>query len=1205
MKLLKIFQLEFTYQLRSVSTWLYFVVVLILAFLWVTGNYLYDAREGYFLLNAPIVIAAVAVLCNLFWLLIGASVAGEAAARDVQTRMFSLTYIAPASKTLYLGGRFLAAFLLNVIILLAIPIGILFAMYLSGVEADILGPFQSAAYLTAFFYIILPNTFVVTAIQFSLAALSRRVMASYLGGALLFVTSFILEMTSQELGKWGSLLDPISFTPIMSHLSNEWSPIEMNARLLVLDGPLLINRLLWLGIALGMLTFTHLRFQFTNSFIGRSGRQNSYQLVSVTDLSELNWGKTESLPRMKGFFSFVTHLHQLRIITLESFLALAKKRTGLLLLAGIALMIGVAFPGNIKAKGVPLLPETDQVLHIITAPIAAPGKFWIMIFLLTIFYAGELVWRERECGQNELSNAAPVPEWVLFLSKFMSLSLLLIIWLVFLLIAGVMAQIAMGGAQVNMGLYLQVLFGFQLIESLLFALLALCIHVVVNQKYLGHLVALLAFGSLVFASSLGLEHKLLIFGYSPSWSYTNMGGFGVSVEPWIWFKAYWIAWALLLAVVGKLVLVRSREESLIARLRLASGRFTRKTAFTTLIAFSLILTLGSFIFYNTNVLNDYQTGSEVLAGRAAYEQLYGKYSYAPQPKLTNANLKVEIYPDRRQFEIRGTYLMVNNQSTPIDSLHLAIPMGAETKGLTFSRPVTPVLADHESGILIYAFKNPLEPGEALRLDFTVHYKAEGFKNNGADSVVTKCFTHIRNYEWLPVIGYQPYRELDDVGLRKKYGLVPRPATASLYNLKARNYAPFAEQVSVNAVVGTDGSQMVVAPGSLRKTWRNGNRRYFQYVTDASIRNEYAIFSANYALHEGTWTPPQDSGKSVAIQIFYDPGHTENLTKMVQSVKSSLDYYTRQFGSYPHRQLRFIATPGLGGGNHAAPMNITALEGFFLLNPKQDPRGFDLVTAVVAHEVAHQWWGNQLKSAYVEGAGLLSESLAWYSAMGVMAEKYGPEHLGKLLAFMREEYENPRTRAAMPLLQATDFYQNYRKGPFALYALSEYIGKNKVNGALSRLLEKYPPGKIPMPTTLNLYQELRAVTPDSLHNLLHDLFEKNTFWELETKEATTKKTRTGSWQVTLNVKARRLVVDSIGLEKVLPINTWVEVGVFASTATGRELGKPIYQKKHYLNSQNQLITVTVPQKPSRAGIDPNHLLIDWKMDDNVKDVKLGN
>ena len=87
MKFQQIFALEFRYQLRRTTTWLYFGVILSLAFLIVIGNYSYDARDGYFLLNAPIVIAAVTAICSVKWVVIAASVAGDAAARDVQTRM--------------------------------------------------------------------------------------------------------------------------------------------------------------------------------------------------------------------------------------------------------------------------------------------------------------------------------------------------------------------------------------------------------------------------------------------------------------------------------------------------------------------------------------------------------------------------------------------------------------------------------------------------------------------------------------------------------------------------------------------------------------------------------------------------------------------------------------------------------------------------------------------------------------------------------------------------------------------------------------------------------------------------------------------------------------------------------------------------------------------------------------------------------------
>ena len=385
---------------------------------------------------------------------------------------------------------------------------------------------------------------------------------------------------------------------------------------------------------------------------------------------------------------------------------------------------------------------------------------------------------------------------------------------------------------------------------------------------------------------------------------------------------------------------------------------------------------------------------------------------------------------------------------------------------------------------------------------------------------------------------------------------------------------------------------------MRRTWTEGERRYFHYRTDAAIGNEYAFFSADYRVHEGHWN-------DVAIQIFHHPGHDANLDRMIRSIQASLDYGTRQFGPYPYRQIRLVERPGQGGGLHADAINISYQEGFSCFHADDDPRGFDLVFAVVAHEVGHQWWGGQLKYARVEGAIVLSESLAWYSAFGTVKATYGHDHLRQLLSWMREPYPIPPQRATVPLLRANSRYLGYRKGPFAMYALSEYIGEDKVNQALRRLLTKHVASASPLPTSLDLYRELQDVTPNRFKPLLHDLFEANTFWEFKTRRATAKQTAGGSWQVTLDVSARKLEVDSAGIETPLPVDDLVEIGIFAPAQQGNGFGETLHLEKHRIHSAQQTITVNVPRKPARAGIDPYRLLIDWQIDENIQDVQVGS
>src|SRR5678816_4303661 len=117
--------------------------------------------------------------------------------------------------------------------------------------------------------------------------------------------------------------------------------------------------------------------------------------------------------------------------------------------------------------------------------------------------------------------------------------------------------------------------------------------------------------------------------------------------------------------------------------------------------------------------------------------------------------------------------------------------------------------------------------------------------------------------------------------------------------------------------------------------------------------------------------------------------------MMKSARASLDYFAGTFGRYPYRELRLVEMPGQSTTLHAAPINISDQEAFAGLNPDADPRKFDLVYAVVAHEVAHQWWGNQLSPADVEGGPLLTESLAWYSSMCIVAASRGEDQLQRM------------------------------------------------------------------------------------------------------------------------------------------------------------------------------------------------------------------
>jgi ABC-2 type transport system permease protein len=1202
MKLWEVFRFELAYQVRRPWVWLSMAVLAVFAFVSTRVAIVPVTLPQDFILNSPFIIAAVSVFSCQIWLLLAPAVAGEAAARDVHTGMYPLTYTSPVSKAEYLGGRFLAAFVLQALILLAVQVGSLLAVYAPGANPEIIGPFRPAAYLAAYAFIGMTNAFIATTFQFSVALLSGRPIASYVGSLGLFFLSYPVTFTLylSGLGERALLADPIGVLAIMNEMMSKWTLVEKNVRMFTLEGPMLWNRLLWLGISLVTIAFIYWRYQFAyrteTGLLSRLTRRFARTAPTPPTPDTAPARIAISVPQVRQSFGFATHWRQTLAIARSSFWMIARNPAGLFLLVAFPMFLVLVLTVQSEHWGIPLLPRTGYLLtRHLTSPLTQAVDFRVIIPLLIVYFAGELIWRERDARLSENVDATPAPEWVLFGGKLLGLSLVLAALMAMMTVAGMIVQVMAGYHDFQIGLYLEVLFGLQLPEYLLFAALALMVHVVVNQKYVGLLVSLVAYFLIIFSSFLGIEHNLLVYAASPGWSFTDMRGFSGSVGPWLWFKLYWGVWALLLAVVARLLWVRGRESGLGTRLKIARLRFHRATAATpamTAMAFGLILALGGFIFYHTNVLNEYITEGELVQRRADYERRYGQYEGIPQPRRTATNLHIEIHPGRRTATIRGSYRLVNRDKVPIDSVHLEPAFYVETR-VTFDRPARLVVADEELGHRIYALDEPLQPGDSLTLSFDVQFEPRGFRNSGlrstgAGQAILDNGTYLTGSA-LPVIGYQPLRELWSAEDRRRHGL-PRQITLPPPGDIDPSVAAGAP-ATFEAIVGTDADQVAVAPGELRRTWTEGGRRYFHYVSDVPINGMDVFFSADYAVHRERW-------KDVDLQVFVHPGHRKHLERLLRSVRASLDYYSAQFGPYPYRFLQVVEQPGnfLGMGVDGSGV-VTAGEGFFLLDPQGD--GFDAIFEIVAHEMGHQWWGVQLKPAFAEGGGVISESLAWYSAMQLVKNMKGREALRRFMSIMREPNPWPPIRTGLPLLRAMDPWANYRKGPYAMHALSEYVGEARVNGALRTLVEKKASS---LATTLDMYHELQAVTPDSLKPLLADLFERNTSWTFDTKKATAVQTSAGGWQVTMEVEAHKVVGDSAGKETEVPVNEMIEVGIFAPARSGEILGKPLYVQKHRVRSGTQTITVVMPEKPARGGIDPYNLL-DWEEGDNIEKIAI--
>jgi ABC-type transport system involved in multi-copper enzyme maturation permease subunit len=1194
-KLREVLRYELEHRVGSGSTWAYAVILFLVA-VWM---YLAtaDGASSAALANAPERLAGAAVLPGMFGMLVTAALFSDAAIRDVAAGMDPLVFTSPLRKAEYLGGRFLAALTVNAVILIAIPIGALVATALVGSsDPEAVGPFRASAYLQSYFLLLLPNLVVVGAVLFTIAALTRQAIPVYLGAIGIFVAYVVALNYGSRLDTplLAALIDPLGLVSLQQ-VTRYWTEAERNTRLIG-SALLLWNRAVWLTVAAAVLTLLARRFRFAHADGGggRRRRREASEQVPREHAAPL------AIPREAGSFGARTRVRQTLAVARQALRDLAAGRwfaAALLACAGLTVLMG----WNV---GETVFDTATWPVTLLVAESVQSERIVPIVFLLIVVFAGELVWKERETGAAEMADAAPVPDGVVLIGRFVALVVIIVMIQLAVMVGGITIQALQGYYRFEIGLYAGILFGLNLARYLVLAALALTVHVAVNQKYLGHIVVLLVVASTVALQQFGIQHHLLLYNTDPGWTYSDMNGFGPFLRPFVWFKLYWGAWALLLGVIAVLFQLRGREPGLRSRLRQARSRFGGSVAGSAGVAAALIFALGGFVFYNTNVINDYETVLERGAPQAAYERRYGRFRALPQPTVTAAKLDVELSPDAGAAELRGTYRLVNRTAAAIDSVHLYLDPAIVARSVSLAG-AEPAVVDAEAGYRIYALARALAPGDSLDLAFDLAFRPRGFPNDdiGTSVVANGSFLDRR---WLPFIGYQPLFELENEDARKRFGLAPRAAAARPAGAGARRRRqPFtdADLVHIETTVGTAADQIAIASGTLRRTWTDRGRRYFHYETEAPTSFGSTIFSARYAVLDDRWTDAAGGAEPVALRIFHHPAHDFNLDRMVAGMKASLDYFTAQFGPYPYRQLRIVENPRYGGFGHAHPETIGFTEDVFFARVKEGE--FDQTFYGTAHEVAHTWWGGQVRGADgVRGQALLSEALANYSAMMVTEKTYGLEAAQRVYDYQMNRYLTMRGRRSgdVPLLEVEDqAYISYGKGAVAMYLLRDHLGEDRVNAALRRYLDRFSDSGPPYPTSLDLYAELRAATPDSLRYLLTDLFETVTVWDVSADRAEAEPTGTGEYQVTLRVAAKKLRADSVGNEREVPMNDLVEIGVFAA-GEGGGIGKPLHLQRHRIRSGVQTIVVRVSEQPARAGIDPNRKLIDREREDNVVDVE---
>ncbi|HEU4733718.1 MAG TPA: M1 family aminopeptidase, partial [Kofleriaceae bacterium] len=1175
---------EWRYQVRSPVFWVGCLIFFLLTFGSVTVDQIQIGSRGNVFVNAPYAMLQTLGIMSLFSIFVIVAMVSNVVVRDDETGFAPILRSTSVGKLAYLGGRFAGATGAALGVLAMMPLAIAIGSQMPWLDPEKVGPFHASHYLYALLAFGLPSLLIISAGYFALATATRSMMWTYVGAVVSLGLYLVMRgvLRDPQFDTLAALSDPFGLSAL-SITTKYWTAAERNTLLPPMSGLLLANRVLWSAVALALFGVAYRRFRFEQRGAAPAPAPAPERPASPAVARRLPAPRSDARTRWAQLW---------RLARFD--MAFVFSSPAFFVLLGIGVLNSIASLWLIgRWYGSGSYPSTRLMVQ------GLNGAFTLMPIIIAVIYAGELVWRDRERRMHEIVDATAAPDWAHLVPKIVAVTVVLAATSLVAVATGMLVQLLKGFTHFELGGYLLWFALPTFVTAVQLAVLAVFVQVLVPQKYLGWGVMLAYIVSTVALGAAGFEHNLYNYAGTSPVPLSDMNGMGRFWIGQAWFQVYWTAFAVVLAVGayalwrrGATVALRPRMKYLRARLR---GR-----ALVLLGAGALVwIASGAFIYHNTNVLNRYLTAPDHDAYLAAYEKLFLPLEAVPQPRITRVTVDVQLYPREPRAVTTGSYRIENRTAQPIAVLHLSYPERLELDrfelaGATLDKDWP---AYHYR---IYKLDPALQPGEARELHFSTTLGERGFPNANPLTRIVDNGSFLDNSEITPNIGLSPAILLKDRARRRRHGLPAdlRPPTLEDERGRARNeLRADSDWVDADITVTTDADQTPIAPGYTLSDTVTGGRRTAHFRPDAPINHFFSIQSARYEVRRDRW-------QDVELAVYYHPGHDYNVGRMLEAMKASLALFSAEFSPYQFRQARILEFPSYATFAQSFANTIPYSEDIGFLAKLDDPEKIDIATYVTAHEIAHQWWGHQLVPSHQQGASMLVESFAQYSALLVMERMYGKDHIRRFLKYELDRYLRSRGGEVveeLPLARVEEQpYIHYQKGSLVMYWLKDVVGEATVNGALAGLLEQHAFKGPPYPNTLDFLRLLRAAAGPQHDALITDLFEKITLVDVKVTGATAARRADGNFDVTLAVEAHKRYADSKGRETEAPLDELFDVGVFTAEpgTPGFGAGSVLLFEKRPIHTGTQTVTVVVARPPTHAGVDPYNKRIDRNSDDNL-------
>ncbi|MBA6233782.1 MULTISPECIES: ABC transporter permease/M1 family aminopeptidase [unclassified Colwellia] len=1107
-----------------------------------------------------------------------------------------------------------------------LSIGLMLGILSPSLDQEKISQFTLSHYLWPWLVFVLPNTLIATSILVAVTLKKQNAFATYITAISLFIFFWVSMMfigapvTGSMVFKDPSmvsifaLLDPFG-TSAFFEQSQFWTPAQKNEQLFSLSGSLLLNRVIWLSIALavfvylGKVVIQHFQPSENTSSDKRKNSRNKSKIINaIPSFVPAQFKKHLAAPLVitdtKRLKFQLLALLTLSVIEIKQIVGQWAFRGLVIFVTGLAI-VGMLMAVGVFSSGVfsGRYPTTVLLVSYSTE------AFTPLVTAIIIFYSAEKIWQEKLLKADSFIDSSPVANATIYGAKLLSLFFIPLFLVAMNIVASIIFQISNDYYRFEFSHYLS-LFYFVALPVLIQTVLIFFIQTrIANSrfanKYLGMMISAIVIVLLAISNGLfGFEHPFLNINKLPSLLRidSDLVGYGEFAIKFHYLAGFWGIFALIVA--GLTVLKWNRGEwyktsDFSGKTKSPSyNNDTKKQTKSNLTQVYLpaslagLLAFGFFIQVNIPVKSDYQARDKSFEDQAIYEHKYKQYQSLVIPQVSEMKLAVDFYPNLKSYSVKADYLLVNTGNEAMHEIFVTarVPLQSiEISGATV------LLNDSTANWSVYLFQltKPLLSGESLAMSYQLSQSSSPFAINKG---IVNNGSYLNHSGFEPLMGYIERIEINDEFERENRGLTAK-ATSISDRKKLTDKGKFITQKrTFEAVLSTSIEQTAVTSGQLIKTWQQDGRNYFHYKMQKAI---YPLVDYISAIYE----TKSIEHNGLVVEMYFHPEHGINIDEMLRATKATLDYATANLGPYAFDSLRILEVPEYHPFGGKATSGIVALSESLYIEDYNDGADINNTARNTIHEVMHQWWGEKLAPKITQGEGVLVESLTKYMEAVILEKMYGNNMARQLTKYTQRRYFSGRAYARTAEVGVIDAdherYLTYGKGPVVFTALKELLGEQKLNTAFKQLIDSH---KLTLSaTTDDLLSAILDIANNLQKGLIQDWLTKVIEYDLAINKAVVSELPDGRYEVVIDVKALRLSTDKDGLVSEIGIDESIQIALYRAYP-GRRSAKALSITNQLINQTNSTITLIVEDKPGCVMIDPDYTRLDKNLSDNISKIE---